>query len=100
MRARDLEDPEPPARRQNPAELGQASYEIVEVANPEADRDGIERAVREGKLERVSRDPFDRVRLLAGTLEHALGEIDACHPAPQFRVGDRQVPGTAARVED
>ena len=104
----DLEDRRArPPGLQDPGHLAQAAVEVGEVADAEADGDRVEALAVVGKLERVGPLEADAVgaalgRLLAGEVEHRLGEVAADHvaargdPAGQLQ---RQVAGAAADVE-
>jgi hypothetical protein len=109
LRAAELEDHEAAPRGEHAEDLRQAGPQVGQVAHAEADRDGIERAIREGEPESV---PFDRhapvgqalpVELLPGDGEHGPGEIAADDEGGGFRLrgeSHAQIPGAPAQVQD
>ena len=76
------------------------ALEVVDVADPEADGDGVECRVLERQREHVARDPLDGGRLPARPLEHRLREVEADDVRAAAERRDREVAGAAARVED
>ena len=100
-RRRDLEDPEPPAGLQHPAELGQRRRQVGDVAHAEADRGRVELRIRERHGHDVPLQPSNSLLLGAGAVEHPGREVEADDLArPGFQRRHGQVAGAAAGVED
>ena len=99
LRPRDLENRELAAGPQHARELLQAAFEIREVPHAEADRRGVEVAVRKRKRERVTLHPFDRARLLASALEHLRREVERDDATAAPLGLDGEIARSAARVE-
>jgi hypothetical protein len=87
----------PPGRstRRSSAE---PTLEIVEVADAEADRGGVERAVLERQRERVALHPLD-LRRLASPARASAPRSRARSRGPGLQRRDREVAGAAAGVE-
>src|SRR5206468_2637025 len=98
LRPRDLEDGKAAARAEHPPQLAQPSPEVFDVADAEADRRGVELAVREREREQIALDPVDRRRLPARPLEHPRGEVQPGHPPTGPLRRKREVAGAAAGV--
>ena len=86
LRPGELEHDEAAAGPQHPRHLAQAAVAVGEVADAEADRDRVEAAGVVGQAERVGPLEADAVGapapgLVAGEVEHRLGEVAADHVA-------------------
>ena len=100
-RPRDLEDADAPARLEHPPQLVEPALEVGDVADAEADRGGVERAVLEGQLEEIALHPLDRRLLPPRALQHPGREVEPDHLAGARLAGrDREVARAAAAVED
>jgi hypothetical protein len=88
--------------------LGEAAYWIGDVADPERNRDNIERSILEGELHHVRKLKVQpgllaRVRLAACLVEHWLGKISTNHSplgADSGREEERKVSGSCGSVKD
>ena len=99
-RGRDLENPEPAAGAEHPAQLLDRRLEVLDVADTEADDRRLEGRVLEREREHVALHEFEPGRLAPSTLEHPLGEVEADDsPRAGLGRGHSEVAGAAARVE-
>ena len=94
-----LVEPEPAAFAQDATQLADARFEILDVANAEADGGGVERRILERQCEHVAVHEVDQRRLPPGALEHCLREIEADDVGAACACADREIACAAACVE-
>src|SRR5438876_273904 len=99
---RELEDDEPPTRPQHPAHFRERLLAINQVAETEADGDGVDAGIRFVEPADVAETEVDLRLEFAGPLQHRLREIDANDAAA--RAGKReqlvsQLAGAGAEVQ-
>ena len=96
---RDLEAAEAAARSEHPRQLAQAAFEVLDVADAEADRRRVEAPVGERQREQVAVHPLDPGRLAPRPVQHPLGEVEPGDRRARALRLDGEVARAAARVE-